>query len=101
MNTERIKELEQKAIRRYIDNSDWDSVIDMLSEEEQEEYNGLLSSPEETETPNYRIDGWNIFYFVEDEEGNISRHIWKVSNWLSNQIDEEFEEFARGYITEE
>ena len=100
MNTERIKELEQEAIRRYIDNCDWDSVIDMLSEEEQEEYNDLISSPdEETETPNYigcRIDGWNIFYFVEDEEGNMSRHIWEVSNGLASSIDEEFADLERG-----
>ena len=98
--TERIRELEEQAMREYCEDVPWNEIISMLSEDEQEEYNDLISSAdEETETPNYigcRIDGWNIFYFVEDKEGNMSRHVWEISHWLAKRIDEEFAHLERG-----
>lgn len=47
MNTEKINELEQKAIRMYIEYCDWGEVIAMLSDDEQEEYYALIGGEQE------------------------------------------------------
>lgn len=46
MTQERIEELEQKAIKIYIGICDWEYIIGMLSEEE-EEYYKLINGDEE------------------------------------------------------
>lgn len=40
---ERLTELEKKAKDEYIENSNWDEVINMLDEDEKKEYNRLLA----------------------------------------------------------
>ena len=39
-----------------------------------------------------KIVGWNIFFELEDEEGNLSLEAWDISNYIANLIDEDFEE---------
>jgi hypothetical protein len=39
-----------------------------------------------------KIVGWNIFLEYEDEEGNITMEAWDISNWLANEIDDDFRE---------
>lgn len=40
---QRIKQLEEKAVRSYIANSDWADVIMMLDEDERDEYYILMT----------------------------------------------------------
>ena len=39
-----------------------------------------------------KIVGWNIFTEEEDENGEIKLVAWNISNWLANQIEEEYAE---------
>ncbi len=39
-----------------------------------------------------KIVGWNIFLEYEDEEGSITMEAWDISNWLANEIDDDFRE---------
>ena len=54
-NAERIRELEEQAMREYCEDVPWDEIISMLSEDEQEEYYSLLQkkgyNAEEGNTP--------------------------------------------------
>ncbi len=38
---ERVEELEQKAWQIYMENTEWDFVLDMLDEDERKEYEAL------------------------------------------------------------
>ena len=37
--------------------------------------------------------GWNIFIEYEDEKGNLTMEAWDISNWLGQEIDNEFNNF--------
>ena len=39
---ERIKELEEKATKIYMENTDWDFVLDMLDDDERKEYDEYI-----------------------------------------------------------
>jgi hypothetical protein len=38
--------------------------------------------------------GWNIFIEYEDEEGNLTMEAWDISNWLGQEIDNEFTKYV-------
>lgn len=40
-----------------------------------------------------KIVGWNIFIEKENEDGEIELVAWDISNWLANEIEEEFSEY--------
>ncbi len=42
-----------------------------------------------------KIVGWNIFYELEDEEGNLTLEAWNISNYIANLIDEDFAELLQ------
>lgn len=42
-----------------------------------------------------KIVGWNIFFELEDEEGNLTLEAWDISNYIANLIDEDFEELLQ------
>tara|TARA_B100001778_G_C18342388_1_gene518117 strand:+ start:50 stop:682 length:633 start_codon:yes stop_codon:yes gene_type:complete len=42
-----------------------------------------------------KIVGWNIFFEMEDEEGNLTLEAWDISNYIANLIDEDFEELLQ------
>lgn len=44
--TKRIRELEEKAKRYYLDNTDWSHIISMLTADEQQEYIDLMEELE-------------------------------------------------------
>ena len=37
-----------------------------------------------------KVVGWNIYLEMEDEEGNTTMEAWDVSNWLGQEIDNEY-----------
>lgn len=38
----------------------------------------------------HKITGWNIYLFLEDEEGNEIRVPWAINNSLASDIDIEY-----------
>lgn len=40
------------------------------------------------------IVGWNIFIEKENEDGEIELIAWNISNWLANEIEQEFAELS-------
>ena len=42
-----------------------------------------------------KLVGWNIFLFYEDEDGNESKESWDISNYIAQQIDEDFDYLKR------
>ena len=39
-----------------------------------------------------KVVGWNIYLEMQDEKGNITMEAWDVSNWLGQEIDNEYTE---------
>jgi len=39
-----------------------------------------------------KIVGWNIFVEVEDDDGQLELVVWNISDYISQQIDLEYQE---------
>ena len=39
-----------------------------------------------------KIVGWNIFVEVEDDEGQLELVAWNISDYITQQIDNEYQE---------
>ena len=48
-----------------------------------------------------KIVGWNIFTEEENEHGEIELVAWNISNWLANEIEQEFGELLEYMESEE
>jgi len=53
---ERIKELEEKAKRIYLEHTDWDYVLDMLDDDERKEYDEYIKVYDESYMPEKEVE---------------------------------------------
>ena len=58
-------------------------------------YSGHQNFEVRAEDEDKKLTGWNIFLFYEDEDGNESKEAWDISNYIAQQIDEDFDYLKR------
>lgn len=58
-------------------------------------YSGHQNFEVRAEDEDKKLTGWNIFLFYEDKDGNESKEAWDISNYIAQQIDEDFDYLKR------
>ena len=64
-------------------------------------YSGHQNLQVRAEDEDRKLVGWNIYLFYEDKDGNESKEAWNISDYIAQQIDEDFNYLMEDFEAEE